>query len=521
MKRIGRWAGLCGLAAVLVGGAAFGVTPRPDGVPLGGAGPCRLDAQNPKPADPRHQQPGVTLVWTAPPEARVNQPAPYTLLVANTCNQTVQKVVVQIRVPDGVTASDTDPPAKAVAGVLVWELGTMDPNQGKELKMKLAAPARGDMAAQAWVTFTGTANMTVAVKEPKLEAAVTAPTTVEIGDRIPVTYSVKNTGDARADKVVVTMTPRGAGRSPVLFNTFTNQMPGGTGDALDPGKVMSADVSETADARGEIEYEVVATGADGLKATATARVKVLAPKLDVSITGPAELGLTRTGTYTVKVTNAGDLKAEGVQVLEQLGGGVKTTPLVWAGNGTPPAAGGEFDLRPGESQEFALDATAVTPGDFVQRVSATEKRGSKAAAECRTVVKGVPGIRMELTDSADPVQTRKETTYEVRVSNTGTEADRNLKLVCDLPPGMELVTATGPVEYRERVGVNFNGANPGNTTSTITFEPVRELGPKTEVSFKVTVRATAAGNARFRASITSDHLTTPVQKEESTTVYGD
>jgi hypothetical protein len=86
---------------------------------------------------------------------------------------------------------------------------------------------------------------------------------------------------------------------------------------------------------------------------------------------------------------------------------------------------------------------------------------------------------------------------------------------------MTLVTASGPVSHREVIGVDFTKSGGNKTVRTVTFDPVRELGPKTEVVFKVRVKAGTAGNARFKATLTSDHLTTPVTKEESTTVYGD
>ena len=47
-------------------------------------------------------------------------------------------------------------------------------------------------------------------------------------------------------------------------------------------------------------------------------------------------------------------------------------------------------------------------------------------------------IRLEVVESVDPVRTGDETVYIVRVTNTGTAADRNLKLECELPPGLRL-----------------------------------------------------------------------------------
>jgi uncharacterized repeat protein (TIGR01451 family) len=143
-----------------------------------------------------------------------------------------------------------------------------------------------------------------------------------------------------------------------------------------------------------------------------------------------------------------------------------------------------------------------------------------SAAKCVTVVPdGAPNLRLEVVESVDPVRTGDETVYIVRVTNTGTAAETNLVLVCRLP-GMMCAGVTAPAEYLERVGVDFNTPfGPIRNTSTVTFEPVRELAPGVEAVFRM--RATAGrptGTVTFKASLTTDRIKTPVTKEESTVV---
>jgi len=131
-----------------------------------------------------------------------------------------------------------------------------------------------------------------------------------------------------------------------------------------------------------------------------------------------------------------------------------------------------------------------------------------------------PGIHFEVVDSVDPVKVGGETVYEVKVRNTGTAADKNVGLECKLPGGMTLVKVSGPTGYLERIGIDFNGPGPHRNTSTVTFEPIPELRPDAEVVFRVKAKAGSAGVGVFKATLTSDHLTTPVTKNEPTTVYG-
>ncbi len=139
-----------------------------------------------------------------------------------------------------------------------------------------------------------------------------------------------------------------------------------------------------------------------------------------------------------------------------------------------------------------------------------------------TAIDGIPALRMEMLDTTDPVEKGGETTYEIRVVNTGSKADADIRIACELPKQFEFVSATGPTQGLERIGIDFKPADkePKNMR-TVVFDPIAELAPRTEAVFKVKVKAIGTGDARFKASLTSKHLTSPVVKEESTRVYGD
>ncbi len=529
MANLRRSAVLGVLLGLLAGGVAF-AWPKSDAQPQP-IGPTptpmvvKADGEQQKVnALLRAEEPTLRLAWTAPAEVRVNRAAPYTLTVANTGTQAVRKVVVQVRVPEGVTATDANPSAATVAGVLLWELGTLQPRDVRELRVNLASSVRGELMPQAWVTFTGYATTSVTVREPKLEAFISSPEIVKIGEPIPISYGVRNSGDTTADAVKIVMgrvNTTGAG----FTNEFSNTLPGGNGQAIAQGKESVEKVTETAEQPGIIDYEITATGADGLKASARARVKVLAPQLQLKVEGPGEIGLTKTGYYTVTVTNTGDLAADATLSTE-LGAGLKQLEVAAEldnGFNVFELWGGQFILDAGKSQSFRVKASAVSPGNFANKFRVTESRGSKAHAECLTAVKGVPGIRMELVDSIDPVKVGGETTYVIKVSNTGMATDRNLSIACEFPDGLKVTSVSSPVTHREihePATRTFDGTPVAGRT-VIRFNPVRELGPKTEVAFRVTVKTNLSGNTRVRAALTSDHLTTPVVKEESTTVYGD
>jgi uncharacterized repeat protein (TIGR01451 family) len=443
--------------------------------------------------------PAIALDWSGPSVVKVGKPAEYTLHVRNMCGQALQKVVVQLRAPKGVTVSDASPASTPTDGVYLWELGTLDVKDTKTVKVTLTQPTKDDLTCQAWVTFTGTSAMKATVREPKLAVAIKAPESVILGDKIPIEYAVSNSGDYPAENVVVKLT-NSALQTPV-------------GVELKAGGSLKRNEEFIPTSGGTFTYEAVATGADGLKATAKATVKVLVPKLDVSIVGPADRLIGKKATYTVTVRNSGDVPVTGVVVREHVPAAFRVVST--GSNGVLAPAGDRVswtigDLAVGAVKELSFEGTCAQPGTLSHHAEATGDRNTKAAADYTTKVAGIPALRMEMVDAVDPVEKSGETVYEIKVTNTGTQSDADVKIVCEVPKEFEFVSSTGPTKGR-------NDAK----ARTVTFEPINELAPKTEAVFKVKVKAITTGDVRFKSVMTSKHLTAPVVKEESTRVYGE
>ncbi|HJZ91816.1 MAG TPA: hypothetical protein VKE40_13160, partial [Gemmataceae bacterium] len=96
----------------------------------------------------------------------------------------------------------------------------------------------------------------------------------------------------------------------------------------------------------------------------------------------------------------------------------------------------------------------------------------------------------------------------IRISNTGSKDESDVKLVCAIPPQMKFKSATGPGKFDVVSG-------------EVVFETVKKLPARSDVTFKVTVTAALKGDARFKATLTAGGLTEPVMKQESTRVYDD
>lgn len=464
--------------------------------------------------------PAVALEWSGPAVTKVNTPTEYTLTVRNACGQNLQKVTVQVRAPKGTEITGTKPAVKPTDGVYLWDIGDLDAKTSKAVAVTLSQPTRGDLTCQAWVTFTGSTAMKAVVREPKLAVTIKAPEKVVLGDNITVEYTVTNTGDYPADEVRVFL-------DKVIpscgWNLKHYDLPERV--LLKPGESHTEKRVFAATSAGLQKCLVTALGAGELSANAESTVQVLVPKLDVSVSGPKEGVIGTKGKYTITVTNTGEVTLSGVGVQQTIPAGFKVSQ---AGDAITTAETLRWfpgELAPGASKSFEFEGSTHIAGQLTLKVVASGDHEAFASGECVTKVEGIPGLRMELVDSVDPVEKNGELTYEIKVTNTGTKADSDVVIVCHLPKELQFVSCSGPTKGAETVLVpaihTFPGGTPPTPSHMVTFDPISDLAAKTEAVFKVKVKAVGTGDVRFEAAMTSKHLTASVKKQESTRVYGE
>lgn len=450
-------------------------------------------------------QPAVALEWAGPTIVKVGAPADYLLTVRNTAATPVQKVMVQVRVPNGIGVVATEPKAEANDNVLIWDLGNLLAKQERKLTLKLSAPQRGDVSCQAWVTFTGSSVMKVQVREPKLAVKVQVPERVLISDPANIVMTVSNPGDHAADKVKIAAL-LGEGLESIKGNMLNYDI--GT---LAPGESRTITVPCVTKAAGTQKCDIFAEAEGGLKAGDTATLNIIQPRLDLTVTGPKLRYLDRKAVYALKITNPGDAPASNVFITEVIPSGFKFVQADSGGQHDETNRSIKWfigELGPNQVKEVKCELMAIAQGDFSHKVMAHASRGMKTEQEIKTTVEGLSAILMEVIDIEDPIEVGGETAYEIRVTNTGSKAEENVKLICTIPQQMKLKNVQGPVKY-DVVGAE------------VVFQALPQLSPRADAVFKITVTAAAKGDARFKASLTTASLVEPVIKVEPTKVYAE
>jgi uncharacterized repeat protein (TIGR01451 family) len=474
-------------------GASSGI---PDEHVEGGANPDSLS---------NRQEPSVSLEWVGPSTAKVSQPNGYSLVVRNTCNIPVQQVMVRVRVPNGLSCGETEPKAITEGNVLMWELGALQAKQEKVLQMKLLAEQKGDVSPQAWVTFTGSALLHIKVREPKLTLKVQGPEKVLLGETAAFNLAVTNPGDGSADQVKIHAVlseglecPRG---SKIDFDIGN----------LAAGETRNVTVMCMTKLGGAQKCEVAAEAEGGLRAKETTPVSVTMPRLELQVVGPGLRYLGRKALYTIKVSNPGDAAATNVTISDLVPDGFKVLAASDGGRHDFSAHTVSWflgEIKPSESHEVKLEVQAVNPGEFKHKASAVGAHNLCAESELTTRIEGLSALMLEMVDTDDPIEVNGETAYEVRISNTGSKVETDIKLIANIPDKMEFKNATGPSRYREE-------------GKTIVFEPLDKLAPKADAVYRLNVKALEQGTVRFKIQMTSTNLTEPVIKMEATRIYSD
>ena len=456
---------------------------------------------------PGRQQPAVSIEWAGPTSVRVNQPMACQIFVRYSSTTPAQNVIVRHRLGQGVSCKSSEPIAGNETDELVWNLGTLAPQQTKRVDLVLVSPARGALNCSASVTFTAVAGHQVQVREPQLAIKMSSPNKVISGENITILLAISNPGDGAAEAVTIkAVLPDGVehprGKS-LEFKVGT----------LAPKELRNMQLVCQTKGSGPQECAITVSGEGGLQANDAAHFEILMPKLEVAMSGPKLRYLDRHAVYVVKVTNPGNAPLNKVEVQQAIPAGFKFHQANAGGQyqeATRLVSWNLGDVLPGQSKDIAVDLIPIEVGEHQLIAHVKAGRGLKSQADARTTVEGLPSLFIEVGHVDDPLEVGAETAFEIHLTNSGTKEETNVEVVCTLPEQLE-----------------FRGVKTSTTLKCrqegreLIFEPLARLAPKADAIYRVQVRGIAAGDVRFRTRIKSDGLKDPVLREESIRVYSD
>jgi len=439
----------------------------------------------------------------APAEVVAGEAFDYQISVKNITADSIAGVHVIDRMPGGFDMESSTPTATTEPdGSLRFSLGTIGSGETKSIVIRGRATASGTLVNCASLEIDNEYCVPTNVVNPSIKLEKTAPAQVMLCDNIPITITVTNDGQGTARNVTVTDNlPDGLTANGSQTLTFD------AGD-LASGESRTFNASAKASRTGSFSNTANATAEPGLSTSSnTTNTTVVQPRLSLTMGCPGLKFNNQNIEYTVTVSNDGDAACENTVVEASIPGG---SSFVSASDGGA-AAGSNVQwmvgaVAPGASQTMTFTVRPNQLASMTSNATANCVCSDPANASCTTEVRGIPAVLLEVVDLDDPISVGDEVTYEIRVTNQGSAPDTNISIVCTLESQHEFVSASG-------------GTNGTHSGGTVTFEPLPSLAAKAKSTWRVTVRAGAAGDVRFAVQMNTDELDRPVDETEATNFY--
>tara|TARA_R110002072_G_scaffold303140_1_gene495554 strand:+ start:24165 stop:26255 length:2091 start_codon:yes stop_codon:yes gene_type:complete len=449
--------------------------------------------------------PHIETRWTKQSDINVGQSCELMLTVKNSGEANASDVVVDVFFPRTVRLTAASPKPAAAEASVVWEFPSLDAGEEREIHITMIPSQRGELTANANVRFSTAATTQLAVEEPMLKLVMQGPKEVMMGEPASHVVTVSNPGTGVAHNVTLEVNiPEG------LEHPKGKRLKMELG-SVNPGEQRSVRLSLTAVAGGSQNVSVIATSGTELRQTANAAVAVLAPSLNLDVTGPALRYVGRDARYSLNLVNDGQAVTNNVRAMYVVPKGFE---YLYA------SRGGKYDettrtvswfvgsVSPKEVIELSLKLKPIEPGEFNHVVRAVSEHGAIAEANVATRIEGTASLVLEVLDLDDPVEIGRETAYEVRVRNEGSKEAQNVGLSFELPTGVKLINVKGPTQHIAESGL-------------VVFKALPALEPGKTAIFQIHIRGADEGNHRVRARLTSDSIQEPLTVEELTRFYAD
>ncbi len=226
--------------------------------------------------------------------------------------------------------------------------------------------------------------------------------TAAVGKSFPKLVTVRNTGDAPAENVMLEDTPQG-GLNVADGSAFPISL--GT---LAPGQQVTRTINFSANASGTYTNTVRVRGGNAT-AQSTCSIEVTQGKLEIAkICDPTKAQAGSNVRFVVTVSNSGRAPLDNVVVVDEYPEGIKATSQNSVTLGT---------LMPGDSQDVIFTGTATATGTHTNVARATADGQQEVRAQCTLEVVQCK-LEMEMI-GPDEIYYGEDANFTLKVTNVG------------------------------------------------------------------------------------------------------
>ncbi len=442
----------------------------------------------------------MNLEKIVPNVVRIGSSYDYKINVTNLTDLELKSVTVSETVPQGFTLEKAVPEASAKSGnALTWNLGNFLPGQTRTITISGVAKSQADVPCCTSVDYDVPALCsTTGVIQPAVALDLEVPASMLVCNRIPVNFTVKNTGDSTLTGVVIQPNvPAGVRMEAGSLNVGT----------LAAGQSKTVTTYAQAQNLGAASFSGTATAAENVTASAAAKsVSVIKPVFAVTAASDKkEVYIGREVVFNFTAKNTGNASAENAVVDITMSPNVKVTSAANAQVSGRVVRWNVGTMAANASKSFAVTVVPLSAGTVDARIDVMGACSEAASASAKALALGIPALLLEVVDIADPVEVGGMETYRISVTNQGSADATNIKVEAMLED-MEYVSSTGATTAEA-------------SGSVITMKALPRLAAQDKATWDVKVRATKSGDLRFKVKMNSDQLGRDVEETESTFVY--
>ena len=447
--------------------------------------------------------PALRIDTVGPRSIMIGKEATYSVTLSNVGNQSAKDVFVRMELPEWVnvvsqeaSVGTAQPQEDDGTGQrLIWNVTQLAARGQETVQLKVIPMKNRNFGlAIDWTVRPESSLAQIEVQQPQLELSVFGPKDILYGETAVYTIQLTNPGTGDATDVAID------------FSYGAQNLPTKRVGTLAAGAQTEISVELTSRQAGKLPVSAVATGGEGLRASAAEEVLVRRAQLELSVAGSQRKFAGGVGTYEVRVRNTGNATATDVLAKVLLPSGSKFI----AGSELTPANQGFVKrvgpLAPNAERVFTVQCQLTQPGDNRVEVHAEAESELAASGSFVTRVDALADLKLQVNDPQGPTAVGTKASYEIVVENRGSKAAEDVKVVAQFSEGIEPIRAQGSVA--EIV--------PGQ----VLFQTIPRIGPGEKVKMTIIAVAEKAGNHRFRVETTTTEPETRLVAEESTHFFG-
>lgn len=350
------------------------------------------------------------------------------------------------------------------------------------------------------VTFAGTGSCEISRTYPWPECGIvqldkTIPKEVELNKPFDYFIKVTNLTNTTLTDIVINETI-----SDNFELTSANPTP-----KEDLGKLVWEIKSLGPNATKRITVSGVATRVDPLEnsttvvtpiVSASAPIRIVQPKLELTRTSPAETLLCEPIPVIFVVTNTGTGSAQNVKIVDALPAGLRTI------EGKSKLVFDVGTLVEGQSQQFSAELRAAKTGKYFSKAVASSTSAPTAESEETMTTVGLPVLTI-INNGPKRQYIGQAATYEITVVNNSNVPSKNTIIEDNIPQGSTSIEASQ--------GAKLSG-------SKLVWE-LGTLAPGASKNVHVTYTSTQAGTLTNGATVTA-YCSEPVTSSVKTIVTG-